>query len=332
MRLFNFGSKASAPDQAAIERQRASQANLVAGGLPLNAVDRLNEQRSRQGTSRHFFTSDLSAGEIAATHQLHYSPLGQVMGSSVYQVGWQVRNQGWGNSAMYGGGASYELDVMTQAQYNARHLALNRLLQEAVLLGATGVIGVRIERKGYDWGIGLLEFAAIGTAIRESNLPPPQPGAPQYPVFISDLSGEDFWKLCRGGFRPAGVALGNCSYYQIPTFSTQRATQGGIFSGSWMNQELPDYTQALYNCRELAMSRMEQEARAVGATGIVGVTTDIEAQAIEVDLGNDRHRTDMMYHFNAIGTAIKPAPTPVKPLRIAVTVPLCDAAGGTDTF
>ncbi|HEX4082077.1 MAG TPA: heavy metal-binding domain-containing protein, partial [Acidimicrobiales bacterium] len=35
--------------------------------------------------------------------------------------------------------------------------------------------------------------------------------------------------------------------------------------------ELPNFTQALYEARELAMTRMQDEATALEATGIVGV-------------------------------------------------------------
>src|ERR1700758_850390 len=35
--------------------------------------------------------------------------------------------------------------------------------------------------------------------------------------------------------------------------------------------ELPNFTQSLYDARELAMQRMQSEAQALGAKGIVGV-------------------------------------------------------------
>lgn len=40
---------------------------------------------------------------------------------------------------------------------------------------------------------------------------------------------------------------------------------------SWKNLELVYFTQALYDARELAMTRMQHEAIALSATGIVGV-------------------------------------------------------------
>ena len=305
MRLFGLGRDPE--DPAVKQRREASEHSLAAGGLPLNAIDRLNEQRSRQNTPEHFFTSDLSVNELTLVHQAGYDPLGQVMGSSVYHVGWQ-----W---MPYSSWSSGELTVLTQAFYDARHLALGRLQQEAALLGATGVVGVRLERREYEWGAGLLEFAAIGTAIREFDVPPSTATQP----FLSDLSGSEFWMLRQTGFRPVGVAVGNCTYYQVPTWNTQYTTQGW---GSWTNQELPDYTQALYNARSLAMSRMELEARHFGAEGVVGADLEIHVEPREVDTGNNNHRTDMIYHYTAIGTAIAPYKGRWPVFKVMNTVPL----------
>ena len=288
MRFFGFGG-GSVQDEAVKQRQEASQRSLQQGGLPLNAIDRLNEQKARQGTPGHFFTSDLSVNELTLVHQLGYEPMGQIMGSSIYHVGWQ-----W--MTLFGM-VSGEMDVLTQAFYQARHLALGRLQQEATLLGATGVVGVRLERKEYEWGAGMLEFAAIGTAIRENDAPPSDK-----PPFLSDLSGEDFWMLRQAGFRPVGFAVGNCTYYQIPSWNTQYATSGGGFGGAWNNQELTDFTQAVYNARSLAMSRMEIEAKAVGAEGIVGADVDIDVESRHIS----EQRTDLILHFTAIGTAVAP--------------------------
>lgn len=304
MRLFGLGG--TPEDPAARERREASQREIERGALPLNAVDRLREQAARQGTPQHLFTSDLSVNELLLTRQAGHEALGQVMGSSIYHVGWQYVGQWYG--------ASGENTVLTQAFYHARHLALSRLQQEAALLAATGVIGVRLEHKEYSWGADLLEFMAIGTAIREVH---PQEGAGslEHPLqigkatrpaapFLSALSGQDYWLLRQGGYRPLGIVIGNCSYYQIPTWQTQQATTGGWFGGgAWQNMELADYTQGVYNARALAMSRMEDEARGLGATGVIGADVVAQVQPREMDVNNQR-RIDMLYHFTAIGTAI----------------------------
>ncbi len=299
MRIFglNVGGSGGESDEARLRRE-ASQLSLEQGGLPLNAVDRLREQAVRQGTPGHCFTSDLSVNELALVAQAGYEPLGQVMGSSAYHVGWQFLPTGaynWSSS-------SGELTILTEAFYEARHLALGRLRQEAALLNATGVVGVRLERKQYEWGAGMMEFCAIGTAIRERDVP----RVPNAPPFLSDLSGEEFWMLRQSGFRPVGIAVGNCTYYCVPNWTTRTATAGGLWGSSWQNQELRDFTQSVYAARALAMGRMEHEGRSVHAVGIVGADIEVDAEPREVDTGQSGRRIDMIYHFIAIGTAIAP--------------------------
>ena len=54
-------------------------------------------------------------------------------------------------------------------------------------------------------------------------------------------------------------------------------------------------SQAMYHARELAMTRMEAEAAALGADGIVGVRLEIEFKEFGDDLAE----------FIAVGTAVK---------------------------
>ena len=297
MRVFGLNIGGDGESEEARLRREASQRSLEQGGLPLNAIDRLREQAQRQGTPGHCFTSDLSVSELALIGQAGYVPLGQVMGSSMYHIGWQYMPTGYNWSSSSG-----ELAVLTEAFYQARHLALGRLQQEAALLNATGVVGVRLERKEYGWGKSMLEFAAIGTAIREKDVDP----NPNAQPFLSDLSGQEFWMLRQSGFRPVGIAVGNCTYYCVPNWRTRNATSGGLLGGSWQNQELRDFTQAVYEARSLAMGRMENEARAVHAVGIVGADVEVDVEPREVEVSNNNSRMDMIYHFTAIGTAIAP--------------------------
>ena len=65
MRLFgsNVGDGGGESDEAR-KRREASVRSLKKGGLPLNAVDRLQEQAKRQGTPGQVFTSNLSVNEM----------------------------------------------------------------------------------------------------------------------------------------------------------------------------------------------------------------------------------------------------------------------------
>jgi hypothetical protein len=59
------------------------------------------------------FTSDLSVSEYVLLGEAGFEPLGFVVGSSIYHVGLQVGR--WSQNQ--------ELQVLTQAMYNARELA-----------------------------------------------------------------------------------------------------------------------------------------------------------------------------------------------------------------
>ena len=302
MKMFGGGSGPAPESEAQRARDQASIESLEAGGLPLNASDRLREQASRQNTPTHIFSSDLSVNELLLTHQCGFEPLGQVMGTSMYHVGFvYTPGYSW---------VSGEMATLTQAYYEARHLAMGRLLREAKLLHADGVVGVRLTRTEYEWGSGMIEFMALGTAVRRIGAPPlPENENP----FVSALNGQDHYALRQEGMKPVGFCMGNCTWYQIPDWRTQVATGWG----SWYNQELIAFTQGSYTARELAMTRMEMEAKAVGAIGIVGVEIETSVQTIDVN-----NQINAIMHFSATGTAIRPDTYPVKDERPKPILPI----------
>jgi uncharacterized protein YbjQ (UPF0145 family) len=102
-------------------------------------------------------------------------------------------------------------------------------------------------------------------------------------VFTSDLSVNEFLLIRKAGFEPVGLCVGSCVYHV------------GIQYGNWnKNQELTLLSQAMYHARELAMSRMREEARDMNADGIVGVQLEIKR------LEWDAH----ILEFIAFGTGI----------------------------
>ncbi len=291
----------SKPKTEQDDHAKRDQERLAQGRLPLGAELRLTDLRN----NGHFFTSGLSVNELALAATEGIRPLGQVMGSTIYHVGWQY-------TPMY---SSTELVTLSHAQYHARLLALSRLQQEARLLGAHGVIGVRLERKSYDWGENLLEFAARGTAVSLHNQP-----VPEHP-FVCALSGQDFYALRRGGFTPVGFAFGTCTYYHVASYTTQWVDQSGFFGGGMMNMELTDYTQAVYTARHAAMTRLSDEAARVNAEGVVGVTIEDYIRTYEVEI-NKQPRRDLLVEFTAFGTAIVASGTDT--LAIDYALPLTD--------
>ena len=217
--------------------------------LPEAAQRRLDDLRRRASAGRALATTDLSVDELMLVHEAGFDPVGMVMGSSVYHLGFQ-----WSSITQ-----SQEMQVLTAAMYNARELAMSRMEAEAAALEADGVVGVDLDIRFMNWGDAVGEFTAVGTAVRSRN-----GGTWRQPnglPFTSDLSGQAFWKLVRTGYRPLGLVLGNCVYH----VGRQKM---GMFGG-WKNKEMDVYTQCLYEARELAMSRMQVEAEQLGAQVVV---------------------------------------------------------------
>jgi uncharacterized protein YbjQ (UPF0145 family) len=171
------------------------------------------------------FTSDLSVSEYVLLGEAGFEPLGFVVGSSIYHIGLQVGR--WSQNQ--------ELQVLTQAMYNARELAMTRMQAEADHLGADGIVGVQLRMQSYVWGQGVLEF----------------------------------FRLLAAGAVPVAFVLGTCVYHIAHQSAMQSLRQAG------QNQEMVVFTQGIYEARELALTRMQVEAAQARASGIVGVNVAV---------------------------------------------------------
>ncbi len=271
-----------------------SRRSLEAGNLPIQARRRLTEE---QVAGHPLFSSDLSVNEFALSRDEGYTALSQVMGSSIYQVGWQyTRNYTWNTQ-------ENELTVLTNAHQHATMLALRRLEEEALLLKAHGVIGVRFSRREYEWGQNLLEYTAIGTAIKLPDTP-----VPSHP-FLSDLSGQEFWTLLQAGYKPVGIVVGYCSYYVSLGSNYASQLRSYWYGAAAYNQEIQPFTQGFYTARHLAVSRLESMARSFNATGVVGMHIDSNREVVDYEQERGEYQPKLYYmdlkvEFAAIGTAI----------------------------
>jgi len=256
-------------------------AQLAGEGVPEDAMRRLAQLQP--GKTGSIFTSDLTVNEFLLVREAGFRPLGLVLGSSIYHVGIQLGR--WSKNQ--------ELTTLSQAMYHARELAMSRMEAEASALGADGIVGVRLDVEFKEFGADIAEFIAIGTAVKADGADPGPGGTwrnNKGKPFTSDLSGQDFWTLVRAGYAPLDMVMGSCVYH----VAHQRFTQ--VLGNAGRNVEIEQFTQALYDARELAMSRMQAEAEALDAEGIVAVQLRQHSHTW------GSHTTE----FFAIGTAVRP--------------------------
>jgi uncharacterized protein YbjQ (UPF0145 family) len=266
---------------------QADIARVEAGGIPLAAEQRVRELAGGETA----FTSGLSIADFALSRLDRVRPICQVMGSSIYKVGWQ--RFPWSSS--WGQGSVTELRPITDAWNHARSLALGRLEQEAKLAGCHAVVDVTFEGNRHAFLDDEIEIVVNGTAVH-------LPEGGDAPV-LTDLSLPDYTLLRRGGYRPVGVVASTSVFYIVPTQATRRATTG--WQRFQPNQELVDFTQGVYAAREMALARVNEQANAMGAGGMVGMRLDHDIDIREVDNGGKRE--DLIVTFHILGTAIAPS-------------------------
>lgn len=104
-------------------------------------------------------TSDLTAEEMWNVTKMGYVPLKLVLGTSVYSLG-----LAGGLKASFRNLIKGEIKVLSELIYGAREQSLKKIQQQAAEIGADDVLGIKTYI--YDIGNGVIEFLAIGTAVK----------------------------------------------------------------------------------------------------------------------------------------------------------------------
>jgi len=118
-------------------------------------------------------TSDLTAEEMWNVTKMGYAPMKLVLGTSVFSLG-----IAGGIKANLRNFVKGEIRVLSELIYGAREQSLKKIQQQAAEIGADDVLGIKTYI--YDIGNGVIEFLAIGTAVkrmgglstRSAQLPP----------------------------------------------------------------------------------------------------------------------------------------------------------------
>jgi uncharacterized protein YbjQ (UPF0145 family) len=224
-----------------------------------------------------FFTTACSGQDLYCQLDAGFEPRHFVLGNVAYALG-VGRGFMAGVRALAGG----EVKELSQMYNHTRHLALERLEQEARERGANAVVDINTTI--HPFGPGVKEMLMVGTASHHAAL-----GSPNRPV-TSELTGEELWNLCKLGYAPVRLVLGT-SVYALGAF-------GGVsaFFRSFSRGEVNSVTRLIYDARENCLGLIRREAEDLGADAVVGTKLfvhEIGSQIVEV---------------LAIGTAIKRHP------------------------
>ena len=107
-------------------------------------------------------TSDLTAEETWNIAKLGYMPMQLVLGTSVYSLGVVGGLKSAIKEMVHG-----EVNALTQMIYGARENSISKLQQQATAVSADDVLGIKTYV--YQLGGDLIEFLAIGTAVKRVN-------------------------------------------------------------------------------------------------------------------------------------------------------------------
>lgn len=248
-------------------------------GLPPVAQARI-ARAAQDGVKTSLLPTAGAAGVVAAG----FDVVGEVLGTTVMQIGWQgYGGCGWynmgggyfGQSAMVSSNSRWAgFAPYVNALKHGRDLAMSRMVQEASALGADGVVGVRLTDQRMDGH--KHEFMALGTAVRSrGGVRPARP-------FTTDLTGQDVAKLISAGWVPAGLTYGIAVVIRHDDWRTQ--SQVAPFAG---NIEVSGYTELLTRVRADARREFAEHAARIG--GDAALTSTLRSRMWPLEVG-ENHR------------------------------------------
>jgi uncharacterized protein YbjQ (UPF0145 family) len=237
------------------------------------------------------FTSSSDGQELYCQMDAGYMPLQFVFGNVAYSIG--IGNALIGGLKTLGRG---EIEEYTNIFYQTRHLALQRIIAEAMSVGANSVVGIRTTILPFG-SVGVQEMLMLGTASHSTvcrdahasgqvTLPP---------VVTSDMTCEEMWNMASAGYVPMKLVIGT-SVYSL-------GFAGGV--SAWMKNfvkgEISEMTSLIYEARGRSLARMAAEAQGLDADDIIGIKTYV----YQLSSG--------LIEFLCIGTAVKYVGDAAKP-------------------
>ena len=206
------------------------------------------------------FTSSADGQELYCQIDADYQPRKFVFGNVAYSIG--VASNMIGNLKTLARG---EVSEYTEIFSKTRHLALERIINDAKSASANSVLGIRTTILPFH-SVGVQEMLMIGTASWN-----PQLSGVGDEVITSDLTCIETWNLAKIGFVPLRMIMGT-SVYSLGVIGNMKSSLENLVRG-----EVDDLTSLIYDARKKALDKMHKEASEIGADGVVGVETYIYA-------------------------------------------------------
>jgi uncharacterized protein YbjQ (UPF0145 family) len=220
------------------------------------------------------FSTSASGQELYCQIDSGFTPHSFVFSNVAYSIGMGGNIRGALRSLKRG-----EVPHYTEIFNRTRHLALERIKNEAKQVKANAVIGIQTSIMPL---LGAQEMIMTGTASSH-------PALTQYledPV-TCDMTNEELWNVVNLGYLPIRLVIG-VSVYSLGFTSGMKSMFKSLAGG-----KIEGLSELLYEAREKALQRIQEDAQRCNADEVVGVKTRV------YDLGGG------LVEFLVIGTAVK---------------------------
>ena len=179
-----------------------------------------------------------------------------LVGNSVHSIG-ILGSLGSGFRSVVGG----EVSQITRLIEEGRKTAYGRMEQEALQKGGLGITGVTSELVFHE---GNVEFLSIGSAVHTKDV-----SSGDAFTFSTSSDGQELFTQVDAGYQPLRFVFGNVAY-------SIGITKGIIGSLKTMRRgEVKEFSDIFNTTRNLALQRIIDDAKQVGANSIVGIETSI---------------------------------------------------------
>ncbi len=221
------------------------------------------------------FSSSAGGQELFCQMDAGFHPVHFAFGNVAYSIG-----VGGGIGGLLQAFRRGEVTQFSEIFNKTRHLALQRIEDEARRFGANAVVGIRTSILPFG---GAKEMLMIGTASRHDAL---GEEFTERPV-TSHLTCQETWNLIHLGYMPIRLVLG-VSVYSLGLVGSITSAFRQLQRG-----EINELTTLIYDARENAILQIAKEAELCKADEVVGIKTFIS------QLGSG------MIEFMAVGTAVR---------------------------